>query len=616
MEDMARLALVEQSVRDSRKFSEILYEVLGHIISILENPHDYELRTISGDFVKKCKQYEALVDYMKYIGFQLVADTLIYPKDYSLSKLRIAQVTIERKLCVCYGGLDQSKTSIKSIRSQPQTKKTILTPANILKTKNPLLLKIEALFNNMIKYEDEDLQDLARQCIPIVTLQLMAIDRVRERQKKIKAGEFKGQDLPFDIALLMELINWFKHKFFSWVDKPACKRCGGETVFAKTTSLRTETETCTLELYHCYQCEIETDFPRYNDLRALLKSRRGRCGEWANCFTLICRAMGYDTRYVYDVTDHVWCEVYDYDTKKWLHVDPCEAIMDAPLTYSHGWGKKLSYVIGVSRDDLQDVTWRYTTNHKQILGRRNLCNEADLITGLMTLREHRQRQVSEARRRYLTKRALEELVELMVERKPNDSESHGRITGSKDWRAKRGEIGNISHTFELSKPGNYSIRYYPSTDKYRISCDGGKDDLVIGWEAGTYERKGMFRKIELDWKQVYLAREPDENHGSISWRLSTTADHVFKVISIQASTAVFETGKIDWKLKFDNKDPVYTKFSESPTTFSDEFTTAVITVDLSGGNGDVAWQHAQIFRQSLETKSSGFEILATVVKKQ
>ncbi|CAI5935479.1 unnamed protein product [Closterium sp. NIES-65] len=100
----------------------------------------------------------------------------------------------------------------------------------------------------------------------------------------------------------------------------------------------------------------------------LLDTREGRCGEWANAFTLCCRALGYDARQVcviierqaVDWTDHVWTECYSHAKQRWLHLDPCEAAFDTPLLYEKGWGKKLSYVFGVGRDGVADVIRRYT----------------------------------------------------------------------------------------------------------------------------------------------------------------------------------------------------------------------------------------------------------------
>ncbi|CAB3257315.1 unnamed protein product [Arctia plantaginis] len=611
MEDMARLAVVEQSIGDVDKFNKILYQLLRHMTHILNNPHDYDMRTLKTDILEDVLQHEAFSDYLKYVGYRPEGCNLVYDKKLPLSKLRMAQAAIERKINFCYG-VQPSRLILKP--SARQGKKVVLQPTNILTTKNPFLQSIQNLFNRVLEYEDEDLQVLAREQIPIVTLQLMALDRVREQQKRIKSGETKELDLPFDVALLMELLSWFKYKFFSWVDQPPCDICGGPTVLRNTVTATSEQETCRMEMYSCGPCGPRggSRFPRYNRSRTLLRTRRGRCGEWANCFALLCRALGYDTRYVYDTTDHVWCEVFDNDSKTWLHADPCEAKLNTPLMYEHGWDKKLSYVIAVSRDDIQDVTWRYTLNHKQTLLRRNSCSEQELLDSLLSLREHRQRHLSEARRKYLAKRTLHELVLLMQEKKPTDYESHGRISGSIQWRSERGEVGK-GHTFVFTRPGNCAVGYNSGADKYSVSEEGLEDISINGWAAGVYQAENIFRKVEYDWKQAYLAREEGQSSGSVAWRFMAKDGLHLTDITMRISTAIYENGSIQWTIQYDSNEPEPLTFDENGRVSLSACACAVVRARLGGGRGAVAWQHAQLCRAPLDQPRAALQLRATCV---
>lgn len=609
---MARLAVIEQSVRDVDKFNKILYELLQYISHVLENPHDNELRTIKSEFLKDVLKCDAFKEYLKYVGFRPEGTEVIYPKEQTLNNLRMAQASIERKICFCYGPVNRQK------RVKFSQKKNALRPAKILTTNNSLLLKIERLFNDVLEYEDEDLQEYAREQIPIVTLQLLALERVRENQKLIKTGEHKGPDLPFDIALIMELMSWFKYKFFKWVDQPSCEGCGGHTSFSNMLTVTTDKETCRMEVYNCGSCPVGAKFVRYNDPRTLLHTRRGRCGEWANCFALLARALGYDTRLVYDTTDHVWCEIFDFDSNTWLHADPCEAKLNAPLLYSHGWGKKLCYVIAVSRDDVQDVTWRYTNDHKAVLSRRKECTEAELLSCILALRDHRQRQVSEPRRRYLAKRTLQELVTLMVEKKPTDYESHGRISGSKQWRSDRGELGSQSptHSFEFTEPGAAAVHYHAATDCYRVLLDGEEIQSLPSWSAGVYEYKNIFRKVEHDWKKVYLAREEGEAVGHVSWRVSAGAGLQLGELRLRMATQLYSSGQLTWTLQYDDLPPAPASFDtediQRGVTLDRSCRSLILRVELSGGEGDVAWQHAQLCRQPLDGAPPALQLSAVV----
>lgn len=87
-------------------------------------------------------------------------------------------------------------------------------------------------------------------------------------------------------ARICAYLRWFKDSFFSWVNAPPCARCSGPTKnygSAEPTQEEREDGAGRVELYSCEKCPgVITRFPRYNNPRTLLRTRRGRCGEWAN----------------------------------------------------------------------------------------------------------------------------------------------------------------------------------------------------------------------------------------------------------------------------------------------------------------------------------------------
>lgn len=100
----------------------------------------------------------------------------------------------------------------------------------------------------------------------------------------------------------------------------------------------------------------------------------------------------------------MWVEVFSEAENRWLHADPCEDKCDSPLMYEIGWGKKLSYIIATSKDEVQDVTWRYSCDHNALRKRRVLVKEDWLWKTLIQLTDELQKGKTDEEKRTLTKR--------------------------------------------------------------------------------------------------------------------------------------------------------------------------------------------------------------------
>lgn len=282
-------------------------------------------------------------------------------------------------------------------------------------------------------YESKAMQEEALKHIPVKLLEERA----------------RANPLPMPLyqdELVKQLLHWFKREFFTWMNQPRCSSCNHEKTHAvRTEGPKTAEEVAgqagRVEVYQCPSCSAFTRFPRYNDPVKLLTTRTGRCGEWANCFTLCCRSMGFEARYVLDVTDHVWTEVYSEHYKRWLHCDSCEDQLDCPLTYEVGWGKKLSYIFSFSREEVVDTARRYTQNWEAMRARRRDVDEDWLKTVILQMNQRLREQLPSDRVEILRAREVVEQDELRMGRSVKKGEVQGRVSGSTEWKSGRQEDG-------------------------------------------------------------------------------------------------------------------------------------------------------------------------------
>lgn len=312
-----------------------------------------------------------------------------------------AQMAISRSPSPSYGGSSSFLSLMAGPKSHAESHRF-----------RSLLITLSA---TPMEWEDREALGDALQIIPFDRLYEEA-NEAKRLQEALSDENMEGH-WDFDDFVIKALMHWFKRVFFTWVNNPPCSICLSPTL-ARGKTEPTPAEAAhsarVVELYCCsnVDCGSHERFPRYRNARQLLQTRRGRVGEWANCFGLLCRALDARVRWVWNSEDHAWVEILSKRQNRWVHIDATEGAWDDPLLYTEGkgcflpidpvlslsgtdistsgWGKRMGYCIAFSVDGVADVTHRYVRTSDHALARQACSEDAllDFIDEIRTLRRN------------------------------------------------------------------------------------------------------------------------------------------------------------------------------------------------------------------------------------
>jgi peptide-N4-(N-acetyl-beta-glucosaminyl)asparagine amidase len=243
-------------------------------------------------------------------------------------------------------------------------------------------------------------------------------------------------------AKIVEFTRWFKEEFFTFFPfEVRCRLCQGQTGRIDGPRAFTQYEAdgnpSRAEHYRCQLCGATTRFVRYNAVPRLLETRTGRCGEWVNAF---CAMLGLlevddrrlDVRTVVDSTDHVWVEFWSEERNRYVHIDPCENLIDKPYVYEDGWGKRFEWIFAISLNQCVDVTRKYTKKWPEVLARRSAKVSDEWWQRFLVFKNESFMAGMEDDERAIveTRQALDaSAVEGLEAREPESEEQRPRISG-------------------------------------------------------------------------------------------------------------------------------------------------------------------------------------------
>lgn len=568
--------------------------------NLIRNRHDVKHRILPDEFIREVfSQSSSAFNCLKSMGFQKIENDFVFDDRTTNETLEEIVRILEEKLVDRRTSIDENWTPIEQIEIRSN-----------FNQKFP----IRSTLKQVQSYEDRNLLEMIRKEI----LPLNEFNR-RLDQKKFE-NPLDRRD-----ALIVELLNWFKEEFFTWFDQSFCSNCSKSMKFIRfispTEQQRIEGDAQRVELYRCETCSREDVYPRYNKISMLLKTRSGRCGEAANLFTCFCRSLSFESRYIYDPSDHVWTEVYSESQQRWIHCDACENLCDSPLIYEQGWKKQLEFCLAFAKDHLEDVTWKYVTNFSQTIQKRKL-NEKQFQKFLQQINLKLQKNLDKQTKKQLNFRRIRDLVEMIRPRTlSSDVELNGRQSGSLQWRLSRQEtqenneihLGFVYKMSEEEIDRNSLIVEYNSVQD-QFYRQENRDEAK--WNERWFSYSNLQRKVEKDWKMVYLARKNLFQNGFAKFQFEIDSnekqfDHLqifcpFHQFDQFGSVNLFvhqENQRISLFSSSSSSSPHLFEF-DFPSNCSKTFQLEIVLSGTNDENDSNSWQKTQLFRQSIVSTSS------------
>lgn len=187
-----------------------------------------------------------------------------------------------------------------------------------------------------------------------------------------------------------------------------------------------------------------------------------------------------------------------------------------------------------------------------------------------------------------------------------------------------------SFKFKLN-PRSYKIvnvKYNIVNDLYVVS--GSSDDrnlteveTIKNWSKAAHRYSNIQLKVEHDWQMCYLARTKGAERSHIEWSFDLE-ESLLKNINLKFASQTFHTGQIRVVLTVDRNgsvldidltEPKAGKKNEAVWEYEGGFymisfgagikaKNVCIRADMWSGDGENAWQHTQLFRQSLKDKDT------------